>query len=179
MVGEDFRQFQALSERFPSSEYDVLVVVEGPQLLERESLSALRDAVIELQFIEGLRGLISLFSARASPEPGKLPPPLFPFEFPEGEAYDELIRNVRANRILDGKLLSTDGQLTLIVIALDPLALLVAEHIGVGVRALPQQARRRRRGSASRPAGLEPPGRGRRRRTGGVRRSPPTARPAS
>ncbi len=117
---EDYRQFQTLSERFPSSEYDVLVVIEGPRLLERDSLSALRSAVIELQFVEGLRGLVSLFSARASPEPGKLPPPLFPFEFPKGEAYNELIRNVRANRILDGKLLSTDGQLTLIVIALDP-----------------------------------------------------------
>jgi hypothetical protein len=117
---EDYRQFETLSERFPSSEYDVLVVIEGAQLLERESLAALRDAVIELQFVEGLRGLISIFSARASPEPGKLPPPLFPFDFPEGEAYNELIANVRANRILDGKLLSTDGQLTLIVIALDP-----------------------------------------------------------
>lgn len=117
---EDYKQFQTLSERFPSSENDVLVVIEGPRLLEREPLSALRNAVIELQFVDGMRGLISLFSARASPEPGKLPPPLFPFEFPEGKAYDELIRNVRTNRILDGKLLSSDGQLTLIVIALDP-----------------------------------------------------------
>lgn len=117
--GEDFKQFQTLSERFPSSEYDVLVVIEGQRLLERDALSALRDAVIELQFTEGMRGLISLFSARGSPEPGKLPPPLFPFDFPEGEAYDALIRDVRANRILDGKLLSTDGQLTLIVIALE------------------------------------------------------------
>lgn len=117
---EDFRQFQTLSERFPSSEYDVLVVIEGPALLDRSSLEALRNAVIELQFVDGLRGLISLFSARASPEPGKLPPPLFPFDFPEGEAYDELITEVRANRVLDGKLLSKDGQLTLIVIALDP-----------------------------------------------------------
>lgn len=117
---EDYRQFELLSKRFPSSEYDVLVVIEGPGLLEREALSALRNAVIELQFVEGMRGLISIFSARASPEPGKLPPPLFPFDFPEGQAYDELIANVRENRILDGKLLSTDGQLTLIVLALDP-----------------------------------------------------------
>ncbi len=116
----EFRQFEILSEKFPSSEYDVLVVIEGPALLERESLEALRNAVIDLQFVPGLRGLISIFSARASPEPGKLPPPLFPFDFPEAEAYDEMIRQVRANRILDGKLLSSDGQLTLIVIALDP-----------------------------------------------------------
>ncbi|MGB0087112.1 MAG: MMPL family transporter [Rhodomicrobiaceae bacterium] len=116
----EFRQYERLSSRFPSSEYDVLVVVEGPALLDRTSVDALRNAVIELQFVDGIRGLISMFSARASPEPGKLPPPLFPATLPEGAAYDQLITDVRANRILDGKLLSTDGQLTLIVAALDP-----------------------------------------------------------
>lgn len=118
----DFRQYEKLSNRFPSSEYDVLVVIEGPTLLERNSLDALRNTVIDMQFVEGSRGIISIFSARASPEPGKLPAPLVPEPLPEGAAYDQLIRQVRANRILDGKLLSPDGQLTLIVIALDPQA---------------------------------------------------------
>ncbi len=116
----EFRQYERFSSRFPSSEYDVLIVIEGRTLLERDSVHALRDAVIELQFVDGLRGVISIFSARASPEPGKLPPPLFPSELPQGETYDTLIRDVRTNRILDGKLLSGDGELTLIVAALDP-----------------------------------------------------------
>jgi predicted RND superfamily exporter protein len=117
---EEFRQFETFSRRFPSSEFDVLVVIEGPTLLEHASLQALRDAVIELQFVDGMRGLISMFSARGSPKPGLLPPPLFPATLPEGEDYDRLIAEVRANRILDGKLLSADGQLSLIVVALDP-----------------------------------------------------------
>ncbi len=116
----EFKQFETFTRRFPSSEYDILVVVEGPTLLERGSIRALRDAVIELQFVPGMRGLISMFSARASPQPGMLPPPLFPSTLPEGEAYTQLITDVRSNRILDGKLLSNDGQLTLIVVALDP-----------------------------------------------------------
>src|SRR5688572_7756736 len=62
----DFKQFETFTRRFPSSEYDVLIVIEGPTLLARDSLLALRDAVIELQFVEGLRGLISVFSARGS-----------------------------------------------------------------------------------------------------------------
>ena len=116
----EFQQFERLSSRFPSSEYDVLVVLEGPALLQRDTLQAMRNAVIELQFVDGMRGLISIFSARASPQPGKLPPPLFPATLPEGEAFEQFIAEVRANRILDGKLLSADGQLSLIVIALDP-----------------------------------------------------------
>jgi predicted RND superfamily exporter protein len=116
----EFRQFETFTRRFPSSEHDVLVVIEGPTLLERSTVEALRSAVIELQFVDGLRGLISIFSARASPQPGRLPAPLFPATLPEGDAYRQLVSEVRANRILDGKLLSSDGQLTLIVIALAP-----------------------------------------------------------
>jgi len=118
----DFKQYERLSSRFPSSEHDVLVVVEGQTLLERKSLEALRDTVIEMQFVPGMRGLISIFSARASPEPGRLPAPLFPETLPEGDVYTQLIGEVRQNRIIAGKILSDDGQLTLIVVALDPEA---------------------------------------------------------
>lgn len=116
----EFQHYERLASRFPSSEYDVLVVIEGARLLERDSLEALRNTAIEMQFVPGLRGLISIFSARASPLPGKLPPPLFPETLPEGAAYDQFINEVRDNRIISGKLLSNDGQLTLIVVALDP-----------------------------------------------------------
>jgi uncharacterized protein len=118
----DFRQYERLSSRFPSSEYDVLVVVEGPALLERDSIEALRDTVIDMQFVPGIQGLISIFSARAAPDPGRIPAPLFPGTLPEGKAYTKLISEIRANRIISGKILSDDGQLTLIVIALDPEA---------------------------------------------------------
>jgi hypothetical protein len=87
----EFQQYEALTRRFPSAEYDVLVVVEGEKLLERQALSQLRDLVTDLQLIEGTRGVISLFSARRPPEDGRLPGPIFPEELPEGPAYAELI----------------------------------------------------------------------------------------
>src|SRR3954465_6356914 len=34
----EFRQYEDVSRRFPSSEFDVLVVIEGASLLTRESL---------------------------------------------------------------------------------------------------------------------------------------------
>ena len=118
----EFRQYEEVTKRFPSSEYDVLVVVEGKSLLQRESLEKLRDLVTELQLIDGTRGIISLFSARQPPEGDHLPEPLFPEPLPDGKAYDALVQKVLSNEIIRGKLLSEDGELALIVLALDPAA---------------------------------------------------------
>ncbi len=118
----EFKQYEEVTKRFPSSEYDVLVVVEGKSLMERESLARLRDLVTELQLIEGTRGIISLFSARQPPEGNHLPEPLFPEPLPEGKAYDALVKTVLSNEIIRGKLISEDGELALIVLALDPSA---------------------------------------------------------
>jgi uncharacterized protein len=116
----EFRQYEELSRRFPSSEFDVLVVVEGKHLLERASLEKLRDLVTDLQLIDGTKGIISLFSARQPPEGGQLPAPLFPEKLPDGADYERLIERVKGNEIIRGKLLSEDGELALIVLALDP-----------------------------------------------------------
>jgi predicted RND superfamily exporter protein len=115
----EFKQYESLTSRFPSSEYDVLVVVEGKELLARESLERLRVLTTDLQLIDSVNGVVSLFSARTAPEKGKIPPPLFPDELPTGAEFDALIGQVRANEIIKDKLLSADGELALIVMALD------------------------------------------------------------
>ena len=109
-----------MTKRFPATEFDVLVVVEGKTLLARENLEKMRDMVTDLQLVDGVRGLVSLFSARQAPEPGKLPAALFPSELPEGAAYDKFIETVKSNEIIRGKLLSEDGTLALIVLSLEP-----------------------------------------------------------
>jgi predicted RND superfamily exporter protein len=118
----EFKQYEEVTKRFPSSEYDVLIVIEGKTLMERDSLEKLRDLVTELQLIEGTRGIISLFSARQPPEGDHLPEPLFPEPLPEGKDYDALVQKVLTNEIIRGKLISEDGELALIVLALDPAA---------------------------------------------------------
>ena len=118
----EFKQYEEVTKRFPSSEYDVLVVVEGKSLMERDSLEKLRGLVTELQLIEGTRGIISLFSARQPPEGDHLPEPLFPEPLPEGKDYDALVQKVLTNEIIRGKLISEDGELALVVLALDPAA---------------------------------------------------------
>jgi predicted RND superfamily exporter protein len=117
---KEFHQYEEVTKKFPAEEFDVLVVVEGKTLLERQNLEKVRDLVTDLQLVDGVRGLISLFSARQAPAPGKLPAALFPSELPEGAAYDSFIQTVKSNEIIRGKLLSDDGTLALVVLSLDP-----------------------------------------------------------
>src|SRR6195952_2208247 len=116
----EYKQYEAETKRFPAVEFDVLVVVEGKKLLARDNLEKVRDLVTDLQLVEGTRGLISLFSARQAPAPGKLPAALFPAELPEGADYDKFIDTVKSNEIIRGKLLSEDGTLALVVLSLEP-----------------------------------------------------------
>src|ERR1017187_6193508 len=117
---KDYKQYEAETKRFPAVEFDVLVVVEGKTLLARPNLEKLRDLVTDMQLVEGTRGIISLFSARQAPAPGKLPAALFPSDLPTGADYDKFIETVKANEIIRGKLLSEDGTLALVVLSLEP-----------------------------------------------------------
>src|ERR1700752_3336310 len=117
---KDYKQYEAVTKRFPATEFDVLVVVEGKTLLARDNLEKLRDMVTDLQLVDGVRGLVSLFSARQAPEKGKLPAARFPDDLPGGGGYDKFVETVKANEIIRGKLLSEDGTLALVVLSLEP-----------------------------------------------------------
>ena len=116
---KEFRQYEEIDRRFPSSEYDVLVVVEGPDLLKKPQLEAFARTAVELQLADGVGGLVSMLSARDKPDPSGYAPPLVPDELPDGAAYEEILKRLRDNDVVKGKFLSDDGQLALIVIALD------------------------------------------------------------
>ena len=117
---DEFRTYEEVTRRFPSNEFDVLIVIEGDHLLERASLEKLRELAIDIQLVDGTRGLISIFSAREPPDQGPIPPPLFPNPLPQGADYQALTKRVTSNEIIKGKMLSDDGKLTLMVLALEP-----------------------------------------------------------
>ena len=112
----EFKKFEEVSRRFPSNEFDVLIVIEGDTLLQRATLEKLRNLAIDLQLIADTRGVISIFSAREPPMQGRIPPPLFPDPLPQGDAYRAFIDQVMDNEIIRGKLLSADGKLTLLIL---------------------------------------------------------------
>lgn len=115
----EFRQYEEIDTRFPSSEYDVLAVVEGANLLKREGLEAFGRTVVELQLTDGLNGLVSMLSARGKPDATGYAAPIVPDDLPEGEALDAVVKALKENDIVSGKFLSDDGQLALIVMSLD------------------------------------------------------------
>ena len=117
---EEFRRYEEIDRRFPSSEYDVLVVVEGRDLLKKPQLEAFRRAIIDLQLADGVDGLVSMLSARAKPDASGYAAPIVPDELPDdAQTYDAIINALRSNEIVAGKFLSPDGELALAVIALD------------------------------------------------------------
>ena len=115
-----YKQFEQISRDFPSSEYDVLVVVSGDSLLARELVGKLRDFVTDVQLIEGTRGALSMFSARLPAAEGGLPEPLIPDPLPQGADYDALTSKVKSNEIIRGKLISEDGRLAVVILSLEP-----------------------------------------------------------
>lgn len=116
----EFRTYEAIDRRFPSSEYDVLVVVEGKGLLAPDGIKAFREAVIELQLTDGVGGLVSMLSARGMPDENGYAAPVVPDELPAGAAdYAAVMTALKENDIVKDKFLSADGELALIVISLD------------------------------------------------------------
>src|SRR5262245_28840603 len=85
---DEFRRYEEIDRRFPSSEYDVLVVVEGKDLLKRPQLEAFRRAVVDLQLADGVDGLVSMLSARGKPDDTGYAAPIVPDELPDdAQAY--------------------------------------------------------------------------------------------
>ena len=116
----EFRQYEAIDKRFPSSEYDVLAVVEGPGLLSPKGLTAFSNLAVELQLTPGIDGIVSMLSARDKPNASGYPPPIVPDPLPDDTtAFKKIVSTLRTNEIVRGKFLSDDGTLSLIVLALD------------------------------------------------------------
>src|SRR3978361_1627286 len=58
---KEYRQYEAVTKRFPATEFDVLVVVEGKTLLSRDNLEKGRDLVTDLQLVGSASRLRSRF----------------------------------------------------------------------------------------------------------------------
>jgi len=121
----DYQTYQQMGDRFPTSEFDVFVIVEGEDLLTPESLETVRMLHLELQFVEAVNGVLSIFSMRQAPDQDGYPAPMFPASIPKGEEFAALKEKVTTHPLLKGKMLSApEGQapLTVLIVSLDKAA---------------------------------------------------------
>ncbi len=82
--------YERMAKQFPASRNDVFVVAEGPDIMAPATLKRLRALHVELELIQGVSGVTSLFSIRENPKNLEIPPLLIPDEFPEGAAWQKL-----------------------------------------------------------------------------------------
>lgn len=118
-----YQNYRELVKRFPASESELFLVIEGKDLLDRAHLEELRALHLELNFAEAVSGVTSIFTIRESPDEKGYPPPIFPADLPEGDAYQKLIERAEAHPLIKGRLLSDQGdgeRLALFVVSLKP-----------------------------------------------------------
>lgn len=116
---EDFTALERMTRQFPGSEQDILVLIQGSGLFRAESLERLRDLHLDLRFVEGVRDVLSMFSARRLPSRAADDSPLVIPGDLSGLDLAALQAEVQAHPLVRGKLLSARAELALFVVALD------------------------------------------------------------
>lgn len=118
----DYLTYREMSERFPTSEFDVFVIVEGQDLLTPDNLEAIRTLHLEYQFVPAVNGVLSIFSMRQAPDAKGYPAPMFPATMPTGAEFEALKQKVTAHPLLNGKMLATPADaapLTVLIVSLN------------------------------------------------------------
>ena len=112
------QQYDRFLERFPALENQTFVLVEG-QLVDKATLDGIRNLHLDLQFVDGVTHVISMFSARFPPDSNGNYRPVFPEVLPDGEDLVRLVEEAGNHPLLAEKMLSKDRTTTLLVVGMD------------------------------------------------------------
>lgn len=120
---EVYADYKTMSDLFPSSERDVLVVIEGKELLSPSGLEAIRNVHQELEFVDSVDGALSLFSMRGAPNADGYAPPMIPSEIPKvGEGFELVTKGIKEHPLVYGKMVSEPDkngeQIALVVLSI-------------------------------------------------------------
>lgn len=103
------------TREFVDPESELIVLVEGDSLIEPATFSRLRDLQFELQFIDGVVEVFSLFALREPPADNNDDTPLVVDEAFDGLTAENIAR-IRAHPILGARLLSLDAKAMIYVV---------------------------------------------------------------
>ena len=113
-----FEQLDIVELRFPDVQRDIHAVVSSDKPFDLDDLKTLKTLDRELDALEGVRSVLSMFSAIQAPEDGAELQPLFPDDLDTIEDLDALRREATGNPLVAEKLLSDDGSLAVFSISL-------------------------------------------------------------
>ena len=113
------QRYERFLERFPALENQIFLLVEGDSVVDKATLEAVRNLHLDLQFVDGVVSVLSVFSARHPPDENNNLRSVFPEVLPDGEALRTLVEEARAHPLLADKMLSRDGTTTLLVVGMD------------------------------------------------------------
>ena len=74
----DYQAFETLQQRFPASDLDVYLAVDGRDLLSSEHLRQMQDLTFDLLLSDAVESVVSVFSLREPLEAGRLPASIIP-----------------------------------------------------------------------------------------------------
>ena len=116
-----FDTYEEMIRNYPSGETDFYFIVEGERIFTPKALEQLGALHMELLSVEGIRSVLSMFSARYPPSAGAglASKSVFPFHLDEITDVEALKQVFLNHPHVAGKLLSSDATLTLFIIALD------------------------------------------------------------
>lgn len=119
----DYQAFERLSERFPSSDLDLYVAVDGRELFSLEHLQQMQELKFALLLSDAVESVVSVFSLRELLRANRLPAPIIPDDIPqEPEALAALEKRVDEHPLARGRLVSkpdAGSRLTLFIVALN------------------------------------------------------------
>jgi len=107
-----------MTKVFAGSERDVFVLVESDKLFSPAGLEKLRTLHIDLQLIEDVENVLSIFSARAPPDAAGSRAKLVPAEITPATDLGALKQRLLGHPLVSGKLLSRDATLSVLAVSL-------------------------------------------------------------
>jgi predicted RND superfamily exporter protein len=113
-----FQQLDLLKARFPHSQPSVQIVVKSDAPFDRQDFEALKALTAKLEAIDGVTGVLSVFSATTVPDENVQTEPLFPEDLSTFEDTPAFRSEVLRHPLIAGKLLSDDWKLTVLAVSL-------------------------------------------------------------
>lgn len=113
-----FDQLDVVEERFPDVQRDIHVVIQADRPFDLDDLKTLKTLDKELTALEGVRSVLSMFSAVQEPKDGQELRLLFPEDLDGIGDWEAFRGQVTDNPLVAEKLLSDDGSLAVFSVSL-------------------------------------------------------------